>query len=69
MSSMGVVALWDNKLTLRKRHFLLFFVISRTSNTMKNTYRKLPDLLEAITKPTDRVKRRVTEKVEENESI
>ena len=49
----GVVALWDNKLTLRKRHF---FVIEKYIEDVKQEEKDVPDLLESIMRPTDPAK-------------
>ena len=43
----------DNKLTLRKRHF---FVIEKYIEDAKQEEKDVPDLLEAIMRPTDPVK-------------
>ena len=49
----GVVALWADKLTLRKRHFL---VIEKYVEDVKQDEKDVPDLLESIMRPTDPVK-------------
>ena len=41
----GVVALWANKLTLRKKHFL---VLEKYVEDVKQEEKHVPDLLEAI---------------------
>ena len=48
----GVVALWDNKLTLRKRRV---FVIEKYVEDTKQKQKDVPDLLESIMRPTDPV--------------
>ena len=53
MSWRGVVALWADKLTLRKRHF---FVIGKYAEDVKQDAKDVPDLLESIMRPTDPVK-------------
>ena len=52
----GVVALWDNKLTLRKRHV---FVTEKYIQDVKQEGKDVPDLLESIMRPTDPVKERL----------
>ena len=49
-----VVALCDNKLTLRKIHDV--FVIEKYVEDVKLDDKDIPDLLEAIMRPTDPVK-------------
>ena len=46
----GVVALWANKLTLRRRHFFKYV------EDVKKEEKHVPDLLESIMRPTDPVK-------------
>ena len=53
----GVVALCDNKLTLRKRHF---FVIEKHIEDAKHEEKDVPDLLESIMRSTDPVKEELT---------
>ena len=43
------MALWANKLTLRKRHF---FVIEKFVEDVKQEEKGVPDLLESIMRPT-----------------
>ena len=52
------------KLYLRKRHF---FVVEKYIEGAKQTEKDVPDLLEAILRPT--LKRRVTAKFVQNEPI
>ena len=47
------MALWDNKLTLRKRHF---FVKEKYIEDVRQEEKDVPDLLESIMRPTDPVK-------------
>ena len=47
------MALWADKLTLRKRHF---FVIEKYVEDVKQEEKDVPDLLESIMRPTDPVK-------------
>ena len=50
----GVVALCDNKLTLRKRHV---FVIEKYVEDVKQDETHVPDLLESIMRPPGLVKK------------
>ena len=50
------MALWANKLTLRKRHF---FVIEKSVEDVKQDEQHVPDLLESIMRPTDPVKEKL----------
>ena len=50
----------------KKKHF---FVIEKYIEDVKQDEKHVPDLLEAIMRPTCLVKKRVTEKVVQNESI
>ena len=61
------MALWANKLTLRKRHF---FVMEKYVEDVKQKEKDVPDLPEPIMRPTDLVKeelRRILFKI--NQSI
>ena len=51
--SEGMVVLWADKLTLRKRHFLL---IEKSIADAKQKQKDVPDLLESIMRPTCLVK-------------
>ena len=46
-----------DKLTLRKRHF---FVLEKYVEDVKQKEKDVPDLLEAIMRPTDPVKEKLT---------
>ena len=50
MSWRVVVALWANKLTLRKSNF---FVIEKYVEDVEQDEKHVPDLLESIMRPTD----------------
>ena len=54
------------KLTLRKRHF---FVVEKYIEDATQEEKDLPDLLEAIMRPTRLVKEELRPKFDENESI
>ena len=56
----------DTKLTLRKKHV---FVIEKYVEDVKQDQKIAPGLVESIMRPTDHVKRRVTEENHENASI
>ena len=50
------MALWDTKLTLRKRHF---FVIEKSVEDVKQDEKSVPDLVESIMRPTDPAKEEI----------
>ena len=55
-----MVALWADKLTLRKRHF---FVLEKYVEDVKQKEKEVPDLLESIMRPTDPVKEELRQKI------
>ena len=54
------MALWDHKMTLRKRHV---FVIEKYIDDVKQDEKHVPDLLESIMRPTDPVKEELRQNI------